>query len=231
MVKRVTPGIPDVRESQYPGTGCSRQSCFMLSVELIVLTLVVWRLYSPIWPFPNGTAPTEVTTSPSSLTRRDVLPTPTVDVSSPMRLITFPGASMSAPVIPAGRVQGTWETRHLGDSVGHLVGTSWFDDPGGNIVLAGHVESASGEPGPFAYLFEAKVGDLVILRDGAREEDYRVTVIKHVGPTDVSFVAQDGHPRVTLITCTDWDYEQQTYLGRLVVVAEPVEIAAQGADR
>jgi LPXTG-site transpeptidase (sortase) family protein len=199
----------------------------MLGVELIILALVVWRLNGSLWPIPNGTAPTEIKSPPPALTRRDVLPTPTVDTVSPTRMITFPAASMSAPVIPAGRVQGTWETRHLGDSVGHLVGTSWLDDPGGNIVLAGHVESAAGAPGPFAYLFEAKVGDLVILRDGAREEDYRVTAIKRVGPYDVSYVAQDGHPRVTMITCTDWDYEQQTYLGRLVVIAEPAAVTAQ----
>jgi LPXTG-site transpeptidase (sortase) family protein len=199
----------------------------MLSVELIMLALVVWRLNGSPWFLPNGTSPTEVKPPPLGLTRQDVLPTPTVDMSVPARMITFPAASMSAPVIPAGRVQGTWETRHLGDSVGHLVGTSWLDDPGGNIVLAGHVESSTGAPGPFAYLFEAKVGDLVILRDGAREEDYRVTAIKRVGPYDVSYVAQDGHQRVTMITCTDWDYEQQIYLGRLVVIAEPVVVAVQ----
>ena len=199
----------------------------MLSVELIMLALVVWRLNGSPWPLSEGTSPTAVIAPPPGLTRLDVLPTPTVDNSAPARMITFPAASMSAPVIPAGRVQGTWETRHLGDSVGHLVGTSWLDDPGGNIVLAGHVESATGAPGPFAYLFEAQVGDLVILRDGPREEDYRVTAIKRVGPYDVSYVAQDGQQRVTMITCTDWDYEQQTYLGRLVVIAEPVVITAQ----
>ena len=199
----------------------------MLSVELIMLALVVWRLSGSAWPLPEGASPTETKTPPLGLTRRDVLPTPTTDVSTPLRMITFPAVSMSAPVIPAGRVQGTWETRHLGDSVGHLVGTSWFDDPGGNIVLAGHVESSTGAPGPFAYLFEAKVGDLVILRDGTREEDYRVSAIKRVGPYDVSYVAQDGHQRVTLITCVDWDYKQQTYLGRLVVIAEPAVVTVQ----
>ncbi len=200
----------------------------MLSVELIILALVIWRLSGSIWPLPEETSPTAEKSPPPGLTRRDVLPTPTFDLSVPMRMITFPAASMSAPVIPAGRVQGTWETRHLGDSVGHLVGTSWFDDPGGNIVLAGHVESNTGAPGPFAYLFEAKVGDLVILREGTREEDYRVTSIKRADPYDVSYVAQDGRQRLTMITCTDWDYQQQTYLGRLVVIAEPTVVTAQG---
>jgi LPXTG-site transpeptidase (sortase) family protein len=199
----------------------------MLSVELAVLVLAIWRLSGLIWPEPGGVVTTLVKSPPPGLSRRDILPTPTFDLTVPMRMITFPAASMSAPIISAGRVQGTWETRHLGDSVGHLVGTSWLDDPGGNIVLAGHVESHTGAPGPFAYLFEAKVGDLVILREGTREQHYRVTSIERVDPYDVSYVAQDGHKRVTMITCTDWDYEQETYQGRLVVIAEPILATAQ----
>ena len=200
----------------------------MLGVEFLVLLLAAYRFREAIFPAPPAAPANQTPTLPPSLTLRDVLATPTPDVSIPPRLIAFPGAQMSAPIIPAGRIQGTWETRHLGDSVGHLVGTSWFDDPGGNIVLAGHVESNTGAPGPFAYLFEAKVGDLVILREGTREEDYRVTSIKRADPYDVSYVAQDGRQRLTMITCTDWDYQQQTYLGRLVVIAEPTVVAAQG---
>jgi len=67
----------------------------------------------------------------------------------------------------------------------------------------------------------------VVLREGTREERYRVTRIEHVDPYDVSWLAQDGISRITLITCTDWDFDTETYLGRLVVVAEPVVMAAQ----
>jgi LPXTG-site transpeptidase (sortase) family protein len=199
----------------------------MLSAELVMVVLVIWRLSGFVFPLLGATPTVALKPPPPGLTRRDVLPTPTIDLSAPMRLITFPSASMSAPIIPAGRVQGSWETRHLGDSVGHLVGTSWLDDPGGNIVLAGHVESYTGAPGPFAYLFEAEVGDLVILREGTREEHYRVTAIEQANPYDIRYVAQDGRDRLTLITCTDWDYKQKTYLGRMVVIAEPVVVAAQ----
>jgi LPXTG-site transpeptidase (sortase) family protein len=196
----------------------------MLMLEVGVLLFALYRFDL----YPSFTSSSRSgNTPPPALTSRDVLPTPTPDASIPPRLIVFPQASVSAPIIPAGRVQGTWETRHLGDSVGHLVGTSWFDDPGGNIVLAGHVENAAGQPGPFAHLFEAEVGDEVILRDGTREEHYRVTEIKEVAPDEVSYVAQDGRRRVTLITCTDWDFDAHTYLGRLVVIAEPVVATAQ----
>ena len=46
-------------------------------------------------------------------------------------------------------------------------------------------------------------------------------------PDDISYVAQDGRPRLTLITCTEWDFAIETYLGRLVVVAEPIPATAQ----
>jgi LPXTG-site transpeptidase (sortase) family protein len=208
----------------------TRQSCLMLAAELIVLILAIWRLGIVVFPSsdddgnPTRSLPTNLS---QGLTFADALPTLTPDASVPQRIIAFPGASISAPIVPAGRVQGTWETRHLGESVGHLVGTSWLNGAGGNIVLAGHVESATGAPGPFAHLFEAEVGDLVILREGLQEKHFVVTLIDYAEPTDVSYVAQDGRERVTLITCTDWDHEVKTYLGRLVVVAEPAVITAQ----
>jgi LPXTG-site transpeptidase (sortase) family protein len=202
----------------------------MLSLEIIVLAFAIWRLSLSLVPS-SGKSPEQASQPASySLTRRDVLPTPTPDTGAPVRIISFPSVSMSAPIIPAGRFQDTWETRHLGDSVGHLVGTSWLDEPGGNIVLAGHVESATGAPGPFAHLFDAQVGDLVVLREGLREERYRVTVIKQVDPHDMSWLAQDGRSRLTLITCTDWDTKERMYLGRLVVVAEPVIVAVQKSN-
>ena len=197
----------------------------MLVAELAVLSFALWRLWAFYAPQESAPAVT-LTAAPLPTPVRDVLPTPTPDAAIPPRFITFPSASVSAPIIPAGRVGGTWETRHLGNSVGHLVGTSWLGDPGGNVVLAGHVESYTGEPGPFAYLFEAQLGDLVVITDGGREQLYHVTDIEKVAPDDVSWVAQDGRPRLTLITCTDWDWELETYHGRLVVVAEPLETAS-----
>jgi LPXTG-site transpeptidase (sortase) family protein len=204
------------------------RTCFMLTLEVVLLAFALWRLGITILPDNGVTTNTSLlagTAVPSAV--YEALPTPTIDTSIPLRLITFPGASMSAPIIPAGRVEGTWETRHLGDSVGHLVGTSWFDDAGGNIVLAGHVENYAGAPGPFRHLFEAEVGDLVIISDGPREEHYRVTLIERVDPYDVTWVAQDGKQRVTMITCTDWDWDSEAYLGRLIVVAEPIATAVQ----
>lgn len=204
----------------------SGRAMLMLGLEALVLALAVWRLADALLPGgePPASRPQISLTEPTParpLTVRDVLPTLTPNPALPARVIVFPGATMSAPIVLAARVAGSWETRHLGDSVGHLAGTSWLDDPGGNIVLAGHVETATGAPGPFKHLFEAQPGDPILLRDGAREAYFWVVTVAQTAPDDVEVVRQDGRRRLTLITCTDWDFDTAQYQGRLVVVAEP----------
>jgi len=161
-------------------------------------------------------------TMPDRLSRADVLPTPTPNASAPLRQIIVPAAQMVATIVEAYRVGDSWEVRNLGDLVGHLAGTSWLGDAGGNIALAGHVEDAEGKPGPFAHLAEVKIGDLLILREGQRQINYRVVTVTHAAPDDIRYVSQDGHRRVTLITCSDWDFKTSAYLSRLITVAEPV---------
>ncbi|MHB8752654.1 MAG: sortase [Aggregatilineales bacterium] len=163
-------------------------------------------------------------TLPDHLTRADVLPTLTPDTRAPLRRIIFPATGTIAPIVEAMRAGDSWEMRYLGNSVGHLAGTSWLDDPGGNIALAGHIEDAQGEPGPFAHLSQAKIGDVVILQEGQRLIYYRVTTVVRAASDDIRYVSQDGHHRVTLITCADWDASTARYLSRLVVVAVPVNI-------
>ena len=127
----------------------------MLTVEIIVLGFAIWRLSVALLPGGSSPASTMAPTgSPPPTPLRDTLPTPTPDNSIPPRLIAFPGASMSAPIIPAGRVGGTWETRHLGDSVGHLVGTSWLDGPATILGWPGMLESIPGILAQFRILLK-----------------------------------------------------------------------------
>ncbi len=199
----------------------------MLNSIGVALLFFSWELYlyAPTTPHPSRPAAGAAGNAPYM----DVLPTPTPEPDGPRRTITFPGAMVTAPIIHAARASGSWETRHLGDAVGHLAGTSWFDDPGGNIVLVAHVETAFGTRGPFAHLEEAMAGDEIILREGEREEHFRVVSTYQVTPDNINPVAQDGRPRLTLITCSNWDYRSQRYLNRVVGGPEPVEgQAAQG---
>lgn len=195
----------------------------------VVLIVVAWDQLNQNMGASNAATPTGsdaalTPTLPRNLTGRDVLPTPTPNLNAPPRAIVFPAAALTSPIIESIRIEDSWETRYLGHNVGHLEGTAWLHGPGTNIVLAGHVEDENGAPGPFAYLFGAKLGDLVILQEGAQQVVYRVTAIEQAEPTEMHYVAQNGNPRLTLITCTDWDYSARTYLGRLIVVAEPMDV-------
>jgi LPXTG-site transpeptidase (sortase) family protein len=198
---------------------------FLLLLAGVVLIVFGWdRLSHPeTSSAPPAPAPLMTPTMPEHLTSADVLPTPTIDPLDVPRTISFAGARTTARIINAARTVDSWETRYLGDSVGHLEGTAWFDDPGGNVVLVGHVTDYLGRDGPFAYLFEAEVGDEITLTEGDVQRPYRVTAVERAQPEDVFYVAQDGVPRLTLITCDDWDYEAQTYNQRVVLIAEPIE--------
>ncbi len=193
---------------------------FLLIILGVVLVFAAWQqlttpmVNSPVLP---GVTPT----LPQHLTRADVFPTHSPAPDVPLRQIIFPGAHVVAPITLAVRSGNSWETRYLGDSVGHLEGTSWLDDPGGNIVLAGHVEDAKGQPGPFAHLFDVEYGDLIILREGQRQDAFRVASIERAAPNDMHYLVRDGRRRITLITCSDWDIQTAAYRSRFVVIAVP----------
>jgi LPXTG-site transpeptidase (sortase) family protein len=184
----------------------------------VITIFVIWQSLNTPGNLSSDLA-VRTTTFAGGLTIGDVLPTLTPDTSVPLRQLIFPAANIVAPIVEAVRAGDSWEVRYLGQSVGHLAGTSWLDGLGGNIVLAGHVEDAEGKPGPFANLSQAKTGDTLILRDGQREIVYRVVTIAHAAPDEMQYVAQNGRHLLTLITCSDWDSKAATYHSRLVVIA------------
>ncbi|MHB8749860.1 MAG: hypothetical protein ACYDBJ_11815 [Aggregatilineales bacterium] len=51
-----------------------------------------------------------------------------------------------------------------------------------------------------------------------------MTTVVRAASDDIRYVSQDGHHRVTLITCADWDASTTRYLSRLVVVAVPANL-------
>lgn len=209
--------------SRRPRRNFSFFQLILMTVGVVLIVVSIQQLLSQGQQPPPPTLPPGVTpTMPRALTRSDVLPTPTVDHSVPPRFIVFPAAALTSRIIEAIRTEDSWETRYLGDSVGHLEGTSWFGKEIGNIVLAGHVESETGAPGPFAYLFKVNKEDLVILQEGPTSRYYRVTEIIRAEPDDIYLTEQDGEDRLTLITCTDYNYKDRRYEGRLVVIAEPL---------
>lgn len=163
---------------------------------------------------------------PESIT---LVPTPEnlVEQLADERRIIFPSAGTSGRIVTVQRIPGGWDVAYLQDLVGHLEGTSWLGDSG-NTVLAGHFEDQIGRPGPFRYLYNAKVGDTIIIQDGkgAPLLTYQVVEVFRTDPDDLEILRHSSTPRLTLITCDSWDQNAFTYAERLVVIAEPLQAVA-----
>ncbi|KAB2856639.1 MAG: class F sortase [Anaerolineae bacterium] len=123
-------------------------------------------------------------------------------------------------IVEVPRVPGGWDVQNLQSLVGHLEGTAWFGDSG-NTVLAGHFEDEVGRPGPFRYLYEAQVGDRIIIQSETMMV-YEVQQVFSTAPDDLEVLRHTDAPRLTLITCDTWSYETKRYEERLVVVAVPL---------
>jgi LPXTG-site transpeptidase (sortase) family protein len=132
-----------------------------------------------------------------------------------------PTAGIASEVIESYISGTTWDITDLGRYVGHLQGTGWVDVPG-NIVLAGHVEMADGRRGVFANINDLSIGDPIFLDQDGGERIYQVTQLFTTAPDDLSVLYPTTSERLTLITCSNYNFFQDSYLDRTVVIAERV---------
>lgn len=139
----------------------------------------------------------------------------------PKASLSIPTAGVTAEVVAVYLDGISWDVHELGPYAGHLEGTAWFGQPG-NIALAGHVEMPDGRPGIFARLENLDAGDPIILTLDGNEQRYQVTEVKRVEPDDLSVLYPSTTDKLTLITCDDYSFVQNTYLERVVVIAERV---------
>ena len=157
-----------------------------------------------------------------------LVPRPTLQPDKPHEITagaTFfaPTAGINTPIIQSYLNGTSWDIVDLGIYAGHLQGTAWLDAPG-NIVLAGHVEMNDGRKGIFARIEDLKVGDPLILSQNQQEYIYAVKEILKVDPDDLSVLYPTTSERLTLVTCSNYDFIQDVYHERYVVVADRVEV-------
>ena len=115
------------------------------------------------------------------------------------------------------------------DVPGSIYNVGWYNKgakPGalGTAVLAGHLDSASGEAGVFANLNKLVAGDMIkVSTPDGKETNFKVTKAKVYGATDKPtevFTSKSG-AHLNLITCTgSWDKNKSEYDKRLVVFTE-----------
>lgn len=135
--------------------------------------------------------------------------------------LLIPSLAINAPVIDVYLVDGIWDISVLGSNVGHLQGTARVGEAG-NVVLSGHVELRDGTKGVFGFLDQANIGDRIIVRRGNTQYQYVVTDVYVTTPDDLTPVYPTSTPRLTLITCGNYDFFSNQYLERTIVVAEPI---------
>lgn len=145
--------------------------------------------------------------------------TPTVRPIFPTERIVAPAIGLDAKVVESRIVDGEWVVPKF--VAGHLQGTA---QPlqGGNIALAGHVQSIS-SGNVFANVGRLRPGNEVKLYTRAGIITYKVEKILTVKNNDLSVVAPTSEEQLTLITCTGtWLPLQRDYSERTVVVAARV---------
>jgi|GEM_PF-2307682 len=147
------------------------------------------------------------------------IPTPTPVLISPAQRIIAPSIHLDAKVEESPIVADQWVVPKF--AAGHLQGTA---EPlqGGNVVLAGHVQSiSSGDV--FANIARLRPGSPIQLYTKTAVVTYKVTNVEVVRNTDISVVGPSTHEKLTLITCTGtWLPLQHDYNERTVVIAQRV---------
>ncbi len=131
------------------------------------------------------------------------------------------GLGRAIPIVELPLVGDSWDVQRLGHNVGHLEKTSWLGDSG-NIVIAGHIQLAVEDFGPFLNLRKLEAGDLVMIADSGKIVAYQVTDSEAVEPTNVEVTYPTTEPTLTLLTCTSWDNHRGVFSKRLVVRAKMV---------
>jgi LPXTG-site transpeptidase (sortase) family protein len=186
-----------------------------------ILAGIAYYVYDN-WQPASFTAPPP-TVFPTS-TPSPVVPTQPPPTERPIEATTMlfiPTAGVRAPIIEAYLDGTSWDVTQLGANAGHLQGTGWFDQPG-NIVLAGHVELADGRAGIFTRIDELNEGDPIIVTHGGEERRYSVTELLNVASDDLSVLYPTTTDQLTLITCDNYDFVDNFYRERVVVIAERV---------
>lgn len=179
------------------------------------------------------TVPATATRSATSTPQRQPTAVPTLGVTgtpfrialaaAPEAMLFIPTAGVNTSVVNVYLSGYSWDVSDLGNRAGHLEGTAWLDDSNGNIGLAGHSERSDGSKGIFASLDQVRIGDPITLKRGSERLKFVVSHVTRVEPDDLSVLyPTSDNQRITLITCNEYNFVQDSYLERLVVMAERV---------
>jgi len=137
--------------------------------------------------------------------------------------LEIPVLKITLPIVGVPMKNRTWDVNWLLNQAGWLQGSA-FPGYSGNSVLTSHVTLPYGQPGPFSNLHKLKPGDKIFLHSYGELYIYEVKSLNQHYATDPAILRHEENPWLTLVTCADYDEETTSYLKRLVVKAEFVQV-------
>jgi LPXTG-site transpeptidase (sortase) family protein len=184
-----------------------------LPVKLtLALPLVALAVFGTGWSQAQGAAASRLAALPAGITD-----------SSAVERIVIPALKLDAAVERAAFDGQSWTVAGLGSAVGWLDTTS-IPGQGGNTVLAGHLTQSQTTIGPFRRLLFLQAGEKIEVYTAERVYTYMLREQYLTRPTNLAPVAPSDTPRLTLVTCAEWDAKAGLYRTRRVAVADLIQV-------
>jgi LPXTG-site transpeptidase (sortase) family protein len=159
--------------------------------------------------------------APGRITKMDVDPDPTYGVTS--LTLDIPVIKVKTEIVGVEQKNGNWDVSWLQNQVGWLNGTA-YPTWKGNSVLTAHVVGADGKPSVFSGLKHLGIGEYIFIYSSGYRYTYEVVSNAYVQPNDSSVMKHEEKSYLTLITCDSYDETKGTYLRRVAVRAELVDV-------
>ena len=140
--------------------------------------------------------------------------------------LEIPTLGIRIPILGIPQQDNTWDVSWLWDQAGWLEGTA-FPSMNGNSVLTGHVYNSNGLPGPFVNLRSLRWGDVVIVHAFGYRYIYQVQTNRYALPIQTAALATSEEPMVTLVTCSGYNEELDSYRYRVIVQAVLVSVVPE----
>ncbi|MBK9927461.1 MAG: sortase [Anaerolineales bacterium] len=138
--------------------------------------------------------------------------------------IEIPVINVKAGISGVALKDGNWDVSWLQDQAGWLEGTA-YPTWEGNSVLTAHSVNKDGKAGVFSRLKSVKSGEYIFVYNNGYRYTYKVVSNTAVKPNDISVLAHEEKPYLTLVTCDNYDEKSGTYLNRIVVRALLVDVS------
>lgn len=188
----------------------------MTRVAFAAITIGIIGVFSYVFLWDRGTQPVFFENS----TAEETVALQPDEIVGGMSIL-IPRLAVESELTHAPIVGQEWDISRLRDEVAHLAGTVYPGEPG-NVVLAGHVTVPGAGWGPFRELDLLQPGDEIFIEHDGGAYTYIVSEMRVVDPTDIEVAYPTDDDRLTLITCSDWDEEADTYAKRIVIIAYQV---------